>query len=111
MSAVQDLLEEIGKEVCDTISGTTKFKDRTGDLRASIGYKVIKNSQGEWRLIFHMLYYGVFVDEGTRTIQARNFFRKEIDEAFVNYTRELAQAAADDAVVLITQNFGRKSLG
>jgi len=97
-SELKDLLNRIGKETVKIIEDdiTSKGLIRTGALLNSIAYKVIMNGKGEYRLTFHQIFYGFFLDKGTRKIDAREFFQRHIDDQLDKYASDIAEAAVND---------------
>jgi len=61
---------------------------RTGNLLDSIDYD-IKESGDEFDIEFSMIDYGKFVDEGTRYIRPRNFFKDVIEDETKKFERDL----------------------
>lgn len=102
------LLNQIGRETVDIIKATSAFKDRTGDLRRSIEYEIISNKSGQMRLIFKMLYYGDFLDQGTKYINARKFFNPEIKKQFKLYEGQIKAAIVADMKAYIMEDFGTR---
>lgn len=98
MSHLKDLLNQIGRETVKLIDNEIVRQNliKTGALRNSIEYNVIMNSKAEWRLVFRQLYYGYFLDQGTRKINARLFFQRFIDQQLNDYSVDIADAVAQD---------------
>jgi len=98
MSHLKDLLNQIGRETVKLIDNEIVRQNliKTGALRNSIEYNVIMNSKAEWRLTFTQIYYGFFLDSGTRKISARNFFQKYITDQIDKYTPDITEATALD---------------
>ena len=98
MSHLKDLLDQIGREttrlIVDEISSQGLIK--TGALRDSIDYEVVETSKG-YELDFSMIYYGEFLDKGTRYIQPpREFYEKIIQEQMTKYEDEIVEATIED---------------
>ena len=98
MSALKDLFNKIGKETVKLIDDEIQRQNliKTGALRRSIDYDVIINSKAEYRLTFTQIFYGYFLDKGTRTLYPREFFQRFIDAQLDKYETEIADAVAED---------------
>jgi len=98
MSALKDLFNKIGKETVKLIDDEIVRQNliKTGALRRSVDYAVIINSRSEYRLTFTQIFYGHFLDKGTRTLYPREFFQRFIDAQLDKYEVEIIDAVAED---------------
>ena len=71
----------------------------TGALRDSIDFSINGRT-----VTFDMLDYGIFVDEGTRHIRARNFFGSTIDGNLEQFLEDLKEAFKKDIEVFVETN-------
>lgn len=100
MSKSKDLLEKIGNETVKLIKDeiTKKNLIKTGDLKDSIKYKLVKNGS-QYSLEFEEIYYGEYLDQGTRYIRPpREFFEKIIKEQLDKYEDDIADAYFQDMI-------------
>ena len=100
MSKAKDLLEKIGNETVQLMKDeiTRKNLIKTGDLKDSIKYKLVKNG-GIYSLEFEEIYYGEYLDKGTRYIRPpREFFEKIIKEQLDKYEDDIADAYFQDMI-------------
>lgn|SRR5574343_623086 len=98
MSKLKDLLDKIGSETIKLIKDEIVSQGliKTGDLRDSIEYEVIQNGSG-YELDFSMIYYGEYLDKGTKYIQPpREFYEKIIQEQLSKYEEKILEATIDD---------------
>ena len=83
------LLSEMGQETVNIM--VQKIVDgghvRTGRLRDSIDF-----TQTPGKIIFEMVNYGIFIDKGTRYIQADPFFDETINEEVKSFISRIEQA-------------------
>lgn len=100
MSKSKDLLEKIGNETVKLIKDeiTKKNLIKTGDLKDSIKYKLVKNGS-QYSLEFEEIYYGEYLDQGTRYIRPpREFFEKIIKAQLDKYESDIADAYFQDMI-------------
>lgn len=97
MSKLKDLLDKIGKETVRIIEQdiTKKGLIRTGRLLNSIEYSVEPTDKGYF-LLFDMEDYGYFLDQGTKKIDAREFFEVHINDQLDKYDDDIANAFIED---------------
>ncbi len=105
MSKLKQILNKIGKETVELIKKEIIHVDaiRTHNLFNSIGYSVTENGD-EFDLDFEEIYYGEFVDEGTRYIKPRYFFNRIIERQMKKYEDDILDAAASDQMDEINKN-------
>lgn len=100
MSKAKDLLEKIGNETVQLIKDEITKKDliKTGDLKDSIKYKLVKNGS-QYSLEFEEIYYGEYLDKGTRYIKPpRDFFESIIKKQLDKYESDIADAYFQDMI-------------
>lgn len=100
MSKAKDLLEKIGNETVQLIKDeiTRKNLIKTGDLKDSIKYKLVKNGV-IYSLEFEDIYYDEYLDKRTRYIRPpREFFEKIIKEQLDKYEDDIADAYFQDMI-------------
>lgn len=101
MKQLTIVLNKIGKEAKNAI---IKEIDRqklikTGNLRKSIQYKLVGSGLNT-EIEFEMIYYGEYLDDGTKYIQPpREFFDKFIKKTVKKYEAEIAQAIIIDSIL------------
>lgn len=94
---LENLINEFGSDTVDAIVNEIIKKDviKTGALKASIDYDIIRNDD-DITIQFKMLNYGKFVDEGTVYIKAREFFQKVIEKQTQRFSKDLEDEIADE---------------
>jgi hypothetical protein len=75
-----NFLEIAGDVTQNQIKKTKKFKDRTGNLRVSILRQKV-NERGLFVLVQAGMLYGVYLNDGTKWIQARKFMEEGLEKA------------------------------
>jgi len=95
-------MHQFGRETVDLIKKDIRYKNaiRTGDLLGSITYQLYERN-GSIEIDFFMIDYGKYVDEGTRYIKARHFFKQNIEDQYKKWQDEFADALSKDAMVEI----------
>lgn len=90
-------MHQFGRETVDVIKKDIRYKNaiRTGKLLGSITYQLYERS-GNIEVDFFMVDYGKFVDEGTRYIKAREFFKENINKQFKKWEKEISDAVSKD---------------
>jgi hypothetical protein len=98
-TALKSTLNLFGKETVEVIKKDIRYKKliETGKLLGSITYQVVSNSNG-FEIDFFMIEYGKFVDEGTRYIKARGFFKDNIDKQYKKWEQNILDALAKDSM-------------
>lgn len=94
---MQDLLHRIGRETVNIIEQDIVGQGlvKTGKLKKSIKYDVVRSGDS-YSIVFEQIYYGYFLDQGTRQISARDFFQKHIDQQLDEYAFEIGEAYLED---------------
>lgn len=100
MSKTSDILKKFGDEVVEAVKKDIQSKKliKTGDLYKSISYHIDGES-----IEFDMIYYGKYLDEGTKYIYPRNFFKPIIKEKLKKYKGQIAKAILLDNLKLKNQ--------
>ena len=88
------VLNELAKETENIIIQKIEDKKliKTGALKASITYDI--DSTGD--IEFDMIYYGEYLDKGTKYITPRDFFESTINEQLDKYSDDIAMAIFED---------------
>lgn len=92
-------MHQFGRETVDLIKRDIQYKNaiKTGKLFGSITYQLYEKSD-TIEVDFFMVDYGKYVDEGTRYIKARNFFKKNIEDQYKKWQDNFAEALSKDAM-------------
>lgn len=98
-------LHLFGRDTVEVIKKDIKYKRAidTGKLLGSITYNIFDKGNG-FEIDFFMIDYGKYVDEGTRYIKAREFFKRNIDLQYKKYSQQIIEALQKDAVDDITES-------
>ena len=101
MSKLKTLLEKIGRETVQIIDAEIKGQNliKTGALQKSVQYDVTESGT-TYELKFSQIYYGEFLDKGTKYISPREFFDKNISKQMNKYADDIAQATIDDLLTI-----------
>jgi hypothetical protein len=91
-------MDRFGRETVEIIKRDIRYKNaiQTGRLLGSISYKLYERND-TIEIDFFMIDYGKYVDEGTRYIKARNFFKENINQQYEKWKDDFAQALSKDA--------------
>ena len=89
MSKTQVVLKKFGDEVVEAVKRDIQSKKliKTGDLYKSISYTISGQS-----IDFEMIYYGKYLDQGTKYIYPRNFFKPIIKKILKKFKASIAKA-------------------
>ena len=92
-------MDRFGRETVEIIKQDIRYKNaiQTGKLLGSISYKLYERSN-TIEIDFFMIDYGKYVDEGTKYIKARNFFKENIDKQYKKWEDDFKEALAKDAI-------------
>jgi hypothetical protein len=90
-------LKNYGKETVQVIKKDIRYQNliKTGKLYGSIDFRLVERGDNI-EVDFYMIDYGKFLDEGTRYIKAREFFKTNIQEQFIKWTPEFNKAIDKD---------------
>lgn len=96
---LKSTMHQFGRETVEVIKRDIKYKDaiRTGKLLGSITYQLYERS-GNIEIDFFMIDYGKYVDEGTRYIKARRFFKDNIERQYEKWSQNFLDALSKDAM-------------
>lgn len=72
---------------------------KTGDLFRSINYNITNED-----ISFYMISYGKFVDQGTRYISPRYFFKKVIERNIVDLKDAILNPLKDEILIELKNN-------
>lgn len=89
MTKTETILKKFGDETVALVQKDIKSKRliKTGDLLRSISYTISGQS-----IDFDMIYYGEYLDKGTKYIYPRNFFNEIIKKQLKKYKGAIAKA-------------------
>jgi hypothetical protein len=104
-TALKSTLHLFGRDTIEVIKKDIRYKKAidTGRLLGSITYQIYDGRNG-LQIDFFMVDYGKYVDEGTRYIKAREFFKRNIDLQYKKWSDKIAEAVSKDAVVDLTES-------
>ena len=104
-TALKSILHQFGRETVDVIKKDIRYKKAidTGRLLGSITYQIYNKGNG-FEIDFFMVDYGKYVDEGTRYIKSREFFKRNIEIQFKKWENKIADALLEDAADELTES-------
>ena len=76
-AVISEVMPEFARLVLRDARRTRTFKNRTGNLRRGLGFRVLRARALEIQFTYGVP-YGVYVDQGTRHIRARRFWETAI---------------------------------
>jgi hypothetical protein len=90
-------MHEFGRDTIDVIKKDIRYKNAiiTGKLLGSITYQLYERN-GDIQVDFFMIEYGKFVDEGTKYIKARSFFKDNINKQYKKWEKDISDAFLKD---------------
>jgi hypothetical protein len=102
---LERVLEQMANDTVAAIKSEIQYQDliRTGTLLGSIDWRWIRGNEMEPEVEFIMVDYGKYLDEGTRYITAREFFKKTIRMGMQKWDSQIKLAATQDLTKFITE--------
>ena len=90
VSNLKSTMHQFGRDTVDVIKQDIRYKKliRTGDLLGSITYQLYERN-GDIEVDFFMISYGKYVDEGTKYIKARDFFKDNINKQVIKWQQDI----------------------